>query len=85
VEEKGTRPAANAKVGDPMRSNLWCDNGKVGEIISDKPLVKGDIVQTVWRVVDAYWQVDAGDPTNSVSSGNVLVEPVKSRPVKNGS
>lgn len=60
-----------------MRYNLWHDYVIVGEIISDKLLVKGEIVQTVWRVIDAAWQVDAGDPTNSVSSGNVLVEPVK--------
>jgi|HubBroStandDraft_6_1064221.scaffolds.fasta_scaffold5225376_1 hypothetical protein len=66
-----------------MRFNLWHNKTIVGDVISDKPLVKGEIVKTVWRVVDDGrspgdngWQVDAGDPTNSVSSGNVLVEPV---------
>lgn len=59
-----------------MKYNLWRDKVRIGDITTDKPLVKGDIVQTVWRVVDAAWQADAGDPTNSVSSGDVLVEPV---------
>lgn len=59
-----------------MRYNLWRDKVRIGDITTDKPLVKGDIVQTVWRVVDAAWQADAGDTTNSVSSGDVLVEPV---------
>jgi len=59
-----------------MRYNLWRDKVRIGDITSDKPLVKGDIVKTVWRVVDAAWQSDALDPTNSVSSGDVLVEPV---------
>jgi hypothetical protein len=64
-----------------MRYNLWQrDIGRVGEAISDRPLVKGDIVQIVWRVVDAFWSVDAGDSTNSVSSGNVLVEPANPAP-----
>jgi hypothetical protein len=58
-----------------MRFNLWHDKVKVGEVITDKPLVKGDLVQTGWRVVGDGWQVDAADPTNSVSSGNVQVEP----------
>jgi hypothetical protein len=50
------------------------DNVKVGEVISDKPPVKGDIVKTVWRVVDDAWQADT--LTNRVSSGDILVEPV---------
>lgn len=58
-----------------MRYNLWHDKVIVGDVTTDKPLVKGDIVQTVWRVVDAAWSVDARDSTNSVPSGNVLVEP----------
>jgi hypothetical protein len=62
-----------------MRYNLWRDEGRVrvGDVTTDKPLVKGDIVQKVWRVIDPMWSADAGDPTNSVSSGDVLVEPVE--------
>jgi len=59
-----------------MRYNLWRDKVIVGDITTDKPLVKGDIVQTVWRVVGDAWSQDSLDPTNSVSSGNVFVEPV---------
>jgi hypothetical protein len=57
-----------------MKYNLWRDKIRVGEVFRDEPLVKGEIVQKVWRVVDAAWFVDAGDSTNSVSSGDVLVE-----------
>lgn len=60
-----------------MKYNLWHDKVRIGDITTDKPPVKGDIIKTGWRVVDAAWQVDAGDPTNRVSSGDVLVEPVK--------
>jgi hypothetical protein len=59
-----------------MLYNLWREKVRVGEVISDKPLVRGDIVQTVWRVVEPAWSVDAGDSTNTRSSGDVLVEPV---------
>jgi hypothetical protein len=59
-----------------LRYNLWRNRIRVCEVIIDKPLVKGDIIQHDWRVVDAAWQADARDPTNSVSSGDVLVEPV---------
>lgn len=68
--------ALNAKVVDTMLYKLWREKVRVGEVISDKPLVKGDIVQTVWRVVEPAWSVDAGDSTNARSSGDVLVEPV---------
>lgn len=34
-----------------MRFNLWHNKVKVGEGITDKPLVKGDLVQTGWSVV----------------------------------
>jgi hypothetical protein len=59
-----------------MRYNLWHDKVIVGDVTTDKPLVRGDIVQTAWRVVDAAWTVDARDNTNTRSSGDVLVEPV---------
>jgi hypothetical protein len=59
-----------------MKYNLWQDKIRIGEVVTDKPLVKGDIVLAAWRVVDAGWQADARDPTNRVSSGDILVEPV---------
>lgn len=59
-----------------MRYTLWREGRvRICDVITDKPLVKGDIVHTDWRVVDPAWQADVRDPTNSVSSGDVLVEP----------
>jgi len=59
-----------------VKYNLWQDKVRVGEVLSEKPLVKDDIVQTRWRVIDAAWHADARESTNTVSSGDVLVEPV---------
>ena len=59
-----------------MLFNLWNDKGRIGDVITDKPLVKGDIVKKVWRVVDPKWSTESHDPTNSVSSGDIFVEPV---------
>jgi hypothetical protein len=79
AESDGTHlsVSSQSRKGDLVLYKLWREGKvRVGEVITDKPLAKGDIVQTVWRVVEPAWAVDAGDSTNTRSSGGVLVEPV---------
>jgi hypothetical protein len=58
---------------------------RIGDIILDKSLQKGDPVRfkgTDWRIRGIVWERDPNDRTNSVSSGLLCIEPIEPKMTK---